>query len=167
MAAPWNIHTPDWFRDARALASAFARLIAAPAQCAALVPSVSYGIAAAARNLPVQAGENLVVIDQEYPSNYYSWRRLADANGAEIRSVRPAGNASLTDAIVTAIDRRTAVVAVAHCRWTDGCLVDLPRVGEAARRHGIGAAESAEERRVGPPDTSPDPPPPPEQLTLL
>ena len=136
MAAPWNIHTPDWFRDARALASAFARLIAAPAQCAALVPSVSYGIAAAARNLPLRAGENIVVIDQEYPSNYYSWRRLADANGAEIRSVRPAGNASLTDAIVTAIDRRTAVVAVAHCRWTDGCLVDLPRVGEAARRHG-------------------------------
>jgi kynureninase len=49
MAAPWNIHAPDWFRDARALAGAFARLIAAPAECAALVPSVSYGIAAAAR----------------------------------------------------------------------------------------------------------------------
>ena len=42
------------------------------------------------------------------------------------------------------------------------------RVREAARRHGIGAAERAEARRVGPPDASPDPPPPPpEQLTLL
>ncbi len=136
MAAPWNIHAPDWFRETRLLAGAFARLIAAPAECAVLVPSVSYGIAAAARNLPVQAGENLVVIDQEYPSNYYSWRRLADANGAEMRSVRAAGNASLTEAIVGAIDRRTAVVAVAQCRWTDGYLIDLPRVGEAARRHG-------------------------------
>jgi len=42
------------------------------------------------------------------------------------------------------------------------------RVREAARRRGIGAAERAEARRVGPPDASPDPPPPPpEQLTLL
>jgi DNA repair photolyase len=42
------------------------------------------------------------------------------------------------------------------------------RVREASRRHGIGAAERAEARRLGPPDTSPDPPPPPpEQLTLL
>jgi DNA repair photolyase len=41
------------------------------------------------------------------------------------------------------------------------------RVREAARRHGIGAAETAAGRRLGPPDPSPDPPPPPEQLTLL
>src|SRR5260370_5610419 len=85
MAAPWNIHAPDWFRETRLLAGAFARLIAAPAECAVLVPSVSYGLAAAARTLPVAAGENLVVIDQEYPSNYYSWRRLADANRAQMR----------------------------------------------------------------------------------
>src|SRR6202171_5299542 len=88
MAAPWNIHTPDWFRDARALASAFARLIAAPAQCAVLVPSVSYGIAAAARNIPLRAGENIVVIDQEYPSNYYSWRRLPPAHRGQRRTPR-------------------------------------------------------------------------------
>jgi kynureninase len=38
MAAPWNIHASDWFRAARALAGAFARLIAAPVECATLVP---------------------------------------------------------------------------------------------------------------------------------
>jgi selenocysteine lyase/cysteine desulfurase len=34
------------------------------------------------------------------------------------------------------MDRDTSVVAVANCRWTDGCLVDLSRVGLNARRHG-------------------------------
>jgi selenocysteine lyase/cysteine desulfurase len=135
MAAPWKVRTPDWFDDARRLRALFASLIGAPAECAALVPSVSYGIAVAARNVPVASGDNIVVIDQEYPSNYYSWQRLARERGAEIRTAAARAEGSLTDAIVSAIDRRTAVVAVSNCHWTNGTLIDLPRVAAAARRH--------------------------------
>lgn len=135
MAAPWKIQTADWFADGRALRALFASLIGAPADCVALVPSVSYGIAAAARNVLVAAGDNIVVVEQEYPSNYYSWQRLARERGAEIRTATARDGASLTDAIVSVIDRQTAVVAVANCRWTNGELIDLVRVGAAARRH--------------------------------
>jgi selenocysteine lyase/cysteine desulfurase len=135
MATPWKILTPDWFADARTLRASFASLIGAPADCVALVPAVSYGIATAARNLPVAAGDNIIVVEQEYPSNFYSWRRLARARGAELRTAAAPVGASLTDAIVSAIDRHTAIVAVANCRWTNGALVDLRRVSEAARRH--------------------------------
>ncbi|HEV8331767.1 MAG TPA: aminotransferase class V-fold PLP-dependent enzyme [Steroidobacteraceae bacterium] len=135
MAAPWQVRTADWFEDARRLRALFASLIGAPAECAALVPSVSYGIAVAARNVPVASGDNIVVINQEYPSNYYSWQRLARERGAEIRTAVARGEGSLTDAIVSAIDRRTAVVAVSNCHWTNGTLIDLPRVAAAARRH--------------------------------
>jgi selenocysteine lyase/cysteine desulfurase len=134
MAAPWQIRSADWFADARALRTLFASLIGASADCVALVPSVSYGIAVAARNVPVAAGDNIVVVEQEYPSNYYSWRRLARERGAEIRTAVARGGATMTDAIVSAIDRRTAVVAVANCRWMNGALIDLPRVGAAARQ---------------------------------
>jgi selenocysteine lyase/cysteine desulfurase len=135
MAAPWQIRSTDWFADARALRMLFASLIHAPADCVALVPSVSYGIAVAARNVPVAAGDNIVVIDQEYPSNYYSWQRLALDRGAEIRTAASRGDTNLTEAIVSMIDRRTAVVAVANCHWTNGALVDLPQVSAATRRH--------------------------------
>lgn len=135
MATPWKIQTADWFADARALRALFASLIGAPPDSVALVPSVSYGIAAAARNVPVAAGDNIVVVEQEYPSNYYSWQRLARERRAEIRPAMAHSGASLTDAIVSVIDRQTAVVAVANCRWTNGELIDLVRVGAAARRH--------------------------------
>jgi selenocysteine lyase/cysteine desulfurase len=135
MAAPWKIRGSDWFDDARSLSATFARLIDAPAHCATLVPSVSYGIAVAARNVPVSHGQNIVLIEGEYPSNVYSWQRLASERGAQIRCVAPAHDLTLTDAIIQAIDRSTAVVAVANCRWTDGLAVDLVRVGEAVRRH--------------------------------
>jgi selenocysteine lyase/cysteine desulfurase len=135
MAAPWKIHTADWFEDARRLRALFASLIGAPAECVALVPSVSYGIALAARNVRVESGDNIVVVDQEYPSNYYSWHRVARERGAEIRTAVAPNGASLTDAIVSAIDRGTAVVAVSNCHWTNGRLIDLARVSAAARRH--------------------------------
>ena len=135
MAAPWKIHAGDWFEDARRLRALFASLIGAPADCVALVPSVSYGIAVAALNVSVEPGDNIVVVDQEYPSNYYSWQRLAREREAELRTAVARGAESLTDAIISAIDRRTAVVAVSNCHWTNGTLIDLPRVGAAARRH--------------------------------
>jgi selenocysteine lyase/cysteine desulfurase len=135
MAAPWKIRTADWFEDARRLRALFASLIGAQTDCVALVPSVSYGIAVAARNVPVASGDNIVVIDQEYPSNYYSWQRLARERGAEIRTAVARGEGSVTDAIVSAVDRRTAVVAVSNCHWTNGTLVDLPRVAATAHRH--------------------------------
>lgn len=135
MAAPWEIRTADWFEDAGRLRALFASLIGAQADSVALVPSVSYGIAAAARNVPVASGDNIVVIDQEYPSNFYTWQHLARERGAEIRTAVARGEGTITDAIVSAIDRHTAVVAVANCHWTNGTLVDLQRVAATARRH--------------------------------
>lgn len=135
MAAPWKIQSADWFRETAQLVRAFARLIGASQSSVTVVPSVSYGVAVAARNIPIAAGDNIVLVAQEYPSNYYSWRRLSRDRGAEIRLAGAAVGTNLTDAVLALIDRHTAVVAVPNCHWTDGSLVDLPRIGQAARRH--------------------------------
>ena len=136
MAKPWDIQSIDWFQDPQALAALFARLIRAPIDSTTLIPSVSYGIAIAARNISLKRGANLVLVEQEYPSNYYSWRKQARQCEAVLRCVSDRPGVSLTDAIVSAIDRDTAVVAVPNCRWTDGVRIDLARVGRAARQHG-------------------------------
>lgn len=133
MAAPWTLEASDWFSGKEQLCAAFARLINAPATSVALVPAVSYGVAVAALNVPVKAGDNIVVVDQEYPSNFYSWRRLARDRGAELRVAVSKPGGTRTDAIVQLIDRRTAVVATPNCHWTDGSLIDLRRVSEVAR----------------------------------
>lgn len=133
MSRPWNIQAADWFADAAKLQQLFGQLIGAPASSIAVVPAVSYGIAVAARNVPVKAGQNIVVVEREYPSNFYSWRRLAQERGAHIRT---AAGASLTSAILQLIDKDTAVVATPNCRWSDAASIDLPAVAAAARRHG-------------------------------
>lgn len=136
LAAPWSVVPADWFAGTATLKRLFAGLIGAAADSAALVPSVSYGIATAARNLPLREGDNIVLVDREYPSNYYSWERAAKRGGARIRMAQAGAGASITQAVLEAIDARTAVVAVPQCRWTDGAFVDVVRIGEAARKRG-------------------------------
>jgi len=138
-ARPWERTVPDgWFSDPEALRTAAARLMGAGPDDVALVPSVSYGIATAAANVPVRAGQNIVVLAEQFPSNYYAWRMLAVERGAELRSVRRPRLAGWTEAVLEAIDDDTAVVAVPNCHWSDGAYVDLVRVGERVRA--VGAA---------------------------
>ena len=136
MGRPWAVRADDWFTQAAQVRAQFAQVIGAKAASVALVPSVSYGIALAARNLPVRDGQNIVVLADEFPSNYYSWARLARERGGRVRTARPQPGESPTDAVIAAIDRDTAIVSVPNCHWTDGRVLDVIRIGEAARRHG-------------------------------
>lgn len=138
-ARPWERTVPDgWFADPEALRTAAARLMGGAADGVALVPSVSYAIATAAANVPVRGGQNIVVLAEQFPSNYYAWRTLAADRGAELRTARRPPREGWTGAVLEAIDDDTAVVAVPNCHWSDGAFVDLVRVGEGARA--VGAA---------------------------
>src|SRR5450631_2743493 len=136
-ASPWQIQASDWFSDSEELRTLVARVLNTEADGIALIPSVSYGVSIAAANLPVKKGQQILVLDQEYPSNYYSWRELAAADGAELTEVKK-GTGSWTEAILSAIGTSTAIVSVPNCHWTNGALVDLEQVSD--RTHAVGAA---------------------------
>jgi selenocysteine lyase/cysteine desulfurase len=136
--APWNLRASDWFTGAEELRTLFARIVNADADAIAIVPAASYGLAIAAANLPVRAGQTIVVLDREFPSNVYAWRELARERGAHLRTVTREAGASWTDALLAAIDDTVAIVATPNCHWTDGSLIDLLRVAPAARA--VGAA---------------------------
>ncbi len=131
---PWEITIPDFFDPARKLKQLFAQLVnVSDAQRIAIVPSVSYGIASVAKNLTIQRGQNIVVVDEIFPSNYYAWERLASENGAKLHVVgRPeeaGGRGKLwNQRVLEAIDGNTAVVALPHAHWTDGTVFDLMAV---------------------------------------
>ena len=134
-ARPWEIAAPDFFSEPALARSLFARIVNARAEDVAVVPSASYGISVAARNLPLGAGETIVLLADQFPSNLYAWRAAAAGAGAEIVAV-DAPDGDLTTAVLAAIDERTAVAALPHCRWTDGALLDLEAIGERMRAAG-------------------------------
>ncbi|CAA9463031.1 MAG: Cysteine desulfurase [uncultured Rubrobacteraceae bacterium] len=127
---PWELTPEDFFEEAEEVRALFARLIGGDADGVAIVPSVSYGISAAAGNVPVGEGQKILILDDQFPSNVYAWRELAQRSGARLVTVPRPEDYDWTRALLEEIDTDTAVVAVPNCHWTDGSLVDLARVGE-------------------------------------
>ncbi len=131
------------FGPVEALREIVGRLVNAPAERVALVPSVSYGVAVALANITLERGQNVVVPGEEFPSNVYGWMDACNERGAELRIVpRPAEEAEPGKAwntrILEAIDNKTAAVALTPLHWTDGTWFDLHAAG--ARARDVGAA---------------------------
>ncbi len=86
-SAPGGIREDDFFADGHAVRELFARVVNSnDPNRIALFPSVSYGIAVAARNTPVAPGQNIVIAGEQFPSNVYVWWRHREAGG-ELRVV--------------------------------------------------------------------------------
>jgi selenocysteine lyase/cysteine desulfurase len=132
-AQPWTISAADWFVDAERLRGLFAQIVGTDAESIALVPATSYGFAVAARNLPLRAGQRVLVLAQEYPSGIYTWRAVARRSGAGILTVAREPGQSWTDAVLAALDERVAIVSVPNVHWTDGSLVDLGPIAARTR----------------------------------
>jgi len=142
---PSRLTTPDFFTETTRARELFARLVnASDPSRIAIIPAVSYGLAIAARNLPVAGGQNIVVTHEQFPANIHAWRKRAGAaGGVELRMVRPPDTADgrgreWNTRLLEAIDARTAIVALGHVHWTDGTKFDLEAVGRRARE--VGAA---------------------------
>jgi len=135
---PWTISPDDFFRSVETVRDLFARLVGCDPDCIAIVPAVSYGIALAAKNLPIEEGQSIVVLQDQFPSNVYSWRNLAKQKNAVVKTVPRPADHDWTSALLGAMEDRTAVVAVPNCHWTDGTLIDLELMGRHCRS--VGAA---------------------------
>jgi len=133
---PWTTTSSDWFTDSERLRARFAQLVGAGFDDVALVPATSYGLAVAARNLEAGPGDRVLVLADEFPSNYYTWRRFADRTGAELHVVEREPGQTWTEAILGAVDERVAVASIPNVHWTNGVAVDLQRVGAALRAAG-------------------------------
>ncbi len=137
-AQPWNFRPADFFAVCENFRARAGRLVDVAPDNIAIVPSVSYALATAARNLPVAAGQVIVTLADQFPSNVYVWRDLAARRNAIVQAVERPAQSCWTEPVLEAIGPDTAIVSVPHCHWADGRIVDLVRVGERCRE--VGAA---------------------------
>jgi len=135
---PWRMSQSDFFDGAEEFRAVAASFFNCRTHDVAIVPSASYGIQTAAGNLPLRAGQSVLVLEEQFPSNYYPWRRLAHDRGARVDVVAWPSDHDWTSAVIARIGDDTAIVAVPNVQWTSGGLLDLVAIGAACRR--VGAA---------------------------
>ncbi len=66
-ATPWLLTADDWFADTERLRALAAPLFNAGPDDIAIIPSVSYAMATAVRNVSVGRGQSIVLLEGEFP----------------------------------------------------------------------------------------------------
>jgi selenocysteine lyase/cysteine desulfurase len=118
--------------------AAAARLVNADAQDVALIPSVGYGVATAAKLLTIPRGTRVLVLENDHSSPVLEWQVRSDAQGFAVETVRQPEDGDWTAAVLAAIERPGAVplalASISSVHWSDGGLIDVAKVGTALKK---------------------------------
>lgn len=148
---PWTLDADFARRQHERTRTAAARLINADPADVALIPSISYGVATAAKLVTIARGSRVIVLENDHSSPVLEWHHRAEAHGFAVETVRQPDDGDWTAAVLAAIERSGAapvgLASISSVHWSDGGLIDLEQVAAALRRHGalflIDATQSA------------------------
>ncbi|WP_298759841.1 aminotransferase class V-fold PLP-dependent enzyme [uncultured Psychroserpens sp.] len=138
---PYTIPVSDFFDPVTELKHLFAKLIDTDEpERIATIPSVSYGMATVTNNIKLNPNDEILVIEEQFPSNIYAWRKLAETYDAKIITI---ASPNLTEDngkqwnkdILDAISDKTAVVALGNIHWSNGTIFDLKAIRSKTRMH--------------------------------
>ena len=135
---PWERGAADFFADAERVRELAAGLFGGDTDGYAIVPAASYGVSSAARAIEptLRAGDRIVVVEGEFPSNVLPWRRVARETGACVVTVPTPEDGDWTAATLIALARGARVAALGNCHWTNGARLDLVTIADACRAAG-------------------------------
>lgn len=103
----------------------------------ALIRNTTEGITLVAEGYRWQPGDNVVILQGEFPSNRYPWLNLRD-RGVEVREVHTdRERVDLTD-VAAVCDSKTRIVAVSWVGYATGYRHDLAALAEIAHQRGAG-----------------------------
>jgi selenocysteine lyase/cysteine desulfurase len=126
---------PPWMQQIEETRRRAAAMIHAQPEEIALILNTTAGVNLVAEGFPWRRGDNVVVPDNEFPTNQYPWMNLQD-RGVETRRVRTEGGRVPLEILADACDERTRIVAVSWVAFSSGWRQDLDRLAEMVHRRG-------------------------------
>jgi selenocysteine lyase/cysteine desulfurase len=101
-----------------------------------LMQNTAMGINTAAQSLPLRPGDNVLVLEGDYPANIYPWMNLA--HRGVLTKLVPARDGGLDlDLLASRMDSRTRAVAMSTVVFATGFRNDLAAVGQMCSQRGI------------------------------
>ncbi len=127
---------PRWSQAEKHLRRQLQTLLnAASVDDIALVKNTSEALSFVAMGLDWQAGDEIVISDQEFPSNRIVWEALAPQgvrlNRVSLDSPDPEA------ALISALGPDTRLLSISSVQYGTGLRLDLERLGRACREHGV------------------------------
>ena len=128
---PYHITPIDFFKTSDLVKKRFSSII----DCEnhnriAIIPSASYGLANVVNNISIKEKDEIILLDEQFPSNVYPWLNLKERSKAKLVFIkRPDtlidSGKKWNEEILAAITNKTKVVAIGNIHWACGTLFDL------------------------------------------
>src|SRR5215472_16980147 len=130
---PWTLDHAFGNRQYERTRAAAARLIHAEVDDVALISSVGYGVATAAKLLEIPRGQRVLVLENDHSSPVLEWQARSEVQGFGVETVRQPEDGDWTSAVLAAIERpgapALALASMSSVHWSDGGLIDVDKVG--------------------------------------
>ena len=128
---PYHITPIDFFKTSDLVKKRFSSII----DCKnhnriAIIPSASYGLANVVNNISIKEKDEIILLDEQFPSNVYPWLNLKERSKAKLVFIkRPDtlidSGKKWNEEILAAITNKTKVVTIGNIHWACGTLFDL------------------------------------------
>ncbi|WP_321477765.1 aminotransferase class V-fold PLP-dependent enzyme [uncultured Paludibaculum sp.] len=128
-----SLHYDKWLASYDGLRAATARLIHAEPAEIAIVKNTSEGIATVALGLDWKPGDKIVAFHEEFPANFYIWKKLEEWKGVRVEWL------SYLDPLDKIEDaaRGAKLLAISFVQYLSGYRADLEALGQICKRHGV------------------------------
>ena len=113
-----------------------ANFVGAKANEIAFIRSTADGVNVVAQALPLMPGDEVIVNDQDHPSNVLPWLALRK-RGVVIRIAKSQDYRVPLESIVQEVTPRTRVVAISHVQHRSGFRCDLKALSEMCHSRGV------------------------------
>ncbi|WP_433884982.1 aminotransferase class V-fold PLP-dependent enzyme [Pseudomonas vranovensis] len=127
---------PDWMAMEQRLRERLMRLTNSPStDDIALVKNTSEALSFVAFGIDWQAGDQIVISDEEFPSNRIVWEALAD-KGVSVIQVSLKGS-DPEAALLAACGPKVRLLAISAVQFASGLRLDLVRLGQGCREREV------------------------------
>lgn len=127
---------PQWLAVETRLRARLTRMLNAPTSAdIALIKNTSEALSFVAFGLDWKPGDQIVISDEEFPSNRVVWEAL-QPNGVEVIQVSLKGD-DPEGALLAACGPKVRLMAISAVQYASGLRLDLRRLGEGCEERGV------------------------------
>lgn len=128
-----SLHYDRWLEAYDGLREATAKLSNCLPGEVAIVKNTSEGIATVALGFPWKAGDRLIAFREEFPANYYIWKKLEEWKGVRVEWL------SVHDPLeaVAKAAEGARFLAISFVQYLSGYRANLCKIGEICRQQGV------------------------------
>ncbi|MCP3981559.1 MAG: aminotransferase class V-fold PLP-dependent enzyme [bacterium] len=134
--SPHELTTERFSAVPQRLREALGALLGVPADDVILGNSASYGMHLLANGLPLEAGDEVLLMQGDFPSNLLPWTGL-EARGVGVRFLEPRDRMLQPDEVAQGIGPATRVLCLSWVHSFSGRVAQIEAIGRICRERGV------------------------------